>query len=282
MGDDAVLDAYLEAWELHRAPPVNIADSCASLKRLLPPDPAFARRSAAARRPSAVPSHPAVTTMQRAARCFFVLRRTATDLVLYGPCVPQSGPQQRCPPWNCWSTEKMHFAIPEEAASLSFQRGDSFEVGLMDRVVCSVAAEHGKQMRYLLLHDYWLILAQPDLSMPGWVIVKTLWPLRQVQPLIDRSDPRTLWVAMQGFRGGAFPGDTAPPYNSASQLATSDGDDRLIVFFTLALNFDDVKRCHAADQHLQKRRQELRIRLLQNASSFVERCCVQQPPQLSV
>eukprot|EP00929_Paragymnodinium_shiwhaense_P048217 TRINITY_DN24407_c0_g2_i1.p1 TRINITY_DN24407_c0_g2~~TRINITY_DN24407_c0_g2_i1.p1 ORF type:complete len:804 (-),score=123.80 TRINITY_DN24407_c0_g2_i1:105-2516(-) len=276
--DDAVLDALLEEWELHRAPPVSIGDACGSLKRLFPSDHSAARRSVTARRPSSA-SNPVALAAQTAARCFFVLRRTVSDLQKHGPAVTReranSGVQA---PWHCWSAEKMPFGISEEAASLTFREGDSFEIGLMDRVVCSVVAPQGKQMRYLLLHDYWLILAQPDLSMPGWVIVKTLWPLRQVQPLIDRGDPRTLLVSMQGFRGGAHPGDAAPLHNPCGILPPPPSDERPSLFYTLALVFEDVKRCHSADVHLQRKRQELRGLMLQRAAAFVGRCCVQQPP----
>lgn len=148
---------------------------------------------------------------------------------------------------------------PPEARG-QFLLGSTFDMGNVDRIVCGVASSQGKQTRYMLLNPDLLILAQPDLTTPGWAGVKLRWPIWKVQSLIDRSDPRTLQLGFQSHRPGQSPGEAtmcSPPAGT---------------YFTLTLNFEDVRRCHAADMHLVKRRTEQRQRLLQQIYAFVATC----------
>ncbi|CAE7157835.1 unnamed protein product [Symbiodinium necroappetens] len=110
-----------------------------------------------------------------------------------------------------------------------------------------------KVQRQLLLDPTWLILAEPDVGSDSSSTVTTVWPIWQVQSLIDRSDPRTLQIGMNAHKPGMRPGE-AIAYNPP-----------VCTYFTLTLNFDDVKKCNEAAVHLQTRRRVVRGQMLQKA-----------------
>jgi len=131
----------------------------------------------------------------------------------------------------------------------------------------------------MLLNDNVLLLAQPDLSSPGWVVITTLWPLWQVQSFVDRSDPRVLQLGLRAARGGARPGDVSSATAGNSTFAAfaparpgGGGDESPSVTFNIELIFEDTKRCHEADVHISKRRQEVRAQLKRGVIGFVEGC----------
>merc|ERR1719440_2411430 len=78
-----------------------------------------------------------------------------------------------------------------------FHEGECIELGGVERIMCSMRMAGSKSMRYLLIHDYWLVLAKPDLAAPGCGIVTLLWPLWQVETLVDGSDPCTLQLTLR-------------------------------------------------------------------------------------
>ncbi|CAK9073852.1 unnamed protein product [Durusdinium trenchii] len=114
----------------------------------------------------------------------------------------------------------------------------------MDRIVCGVVTPEGRHSRYMILHKYLLLLVQPDVVQPGWAVVKTLLPVRRVEPHLE-ADPRLL-----GLRW------------------TEDGES-----FLLTLTFEDTKRCSIAESHLKKCRTKVRERLSQKVLAFVEKLC---------
>eukprot|EP00913_Durusdinium_trenchii_P025257 g23711.t1 len=83
-----------------------------------------------------------------------------------------------------------------------------------------------------MLDPTWLILADPRSS--DEAVITTVWPLWQVQSLIDRSDPRTLQIGMNAHQPGMKHGE-AIAYNPP-----------ISTYFTLTLNFSDVKACNEA------------------------------------
>jgi len=95
-------------------------------------------------------------------------------------------------------------------------------------------------------------------------MLTTLWPVWQVQSLIDRSDPRTLQIGMNAHRPGMKPGE-AVAYNPP-----------VSTYFTLTLSFADLKKCNEAAVHLQTRRRAVRGQMLQKAASFVSACLAGQ------
>ncbi|CAK9077203.1 unnamed protein product [Durusdinium trenchii] len=124
-------------------------------------------------------------------------------------------------------------------------------------ISCSLASP-AKAQRRLMLDPTWLILADPRSS--DEAVITTVWPLWQVQSLIDRSDPRTLQIGMNAHQPGMKHGE-AIAYNPP-----------ISTYFTLTLNFSDVKACNEAAVHLQMRRLAIRTQMLQKATGFIEKC----------
>jgi len=261
--DDSLLDVFLEEWELHRGPLVAVAEVCSNARRLLPH---LATSAAAVRGPAGSTGGPAA---QRAVRSFLLLRRLLADIVRHTPQVPHDRPDGQ--PTLCFWAGPTNEPSPLQVDPKflgSFHEGMRFELGNTDRIVCGVSTpEGGKETRYLLLDDFWLLLVRPDLAAPGWAVVTTLWPLQQVQCLIDRGNPRLLMIAMQGYRTGPSPGESTAEKLGGPTLC-----------FTTTLNFEDVRRCHRAQGHLQGRRWEVRARLLREAVAFVNAARAQPLP----
>eukprot|EP00913_Durusdinium_trenchii_P024762 g23243.t1 len=82
--------------------------------------------------------------------------------------------------WHAW---RSHEVMEVE--------GSSFKLERMDRIVCGVVTPEGRHSRYMILHKYLLLLVQPDVVQPGWAVVKTLLPVRRVEPHLE-ADPRLL------------------------------------------------------------------------------------------
>jgi len=295
VSDDSLLDLFYDEWELHRAPPSNVAQVSGdvryimSLGNVFPPAPGGVctpRSSSSTSTPATVsagdqdrePETPETGT-RVAVRCFLLLRRLLVDVYRYSPKIPHERSDRglRCT-WARVSNEPVPIQIPDEAAA-GFYEGMSLEIGAYERVVCGVLTPNGKNTRFLLFHDTWLLLVQPDLASAGWAILKTLWPIRQAQSLVDRSDPRTLRLGLVSHRGGPVPGEASvftPGTSSSSALLArgpgtlfSAAEDRRSSFFTLTLNFEDVNRCCSVDSHLQRRRQKVRSELMQQLIAFV-------------
>uniref|UniRef100_A0A7S1AZN9 FPL domain-containing protein n=1 Tax=Noctiluca scintillans TaxID=2966 RepID=A0A7S1AZN9_NOCSC len=236
---DSLLDLFLDEWALHHIP-ANVAEVCGNPLYLV-----------SATSPQS--KQPPVDDRKKVIRSFLLLRRLLADYTRFAADIPMERSSETVCSWAVPSAEVSPLRI-EELTVDRFREGSSFEVGKTDRIVCGVAVPEGKHTRYFLLHDFWLLLVQPDLTKPGWSVVKTLWPIHLVQSIIDRSDPRTVQVGMHAPR-------------------SENGSNRKpLTYLTLTLSFEDVTRCHSADQHLQKRRLAVRGVLMRKALAFVQRC----------
>lgn len=264
--DDFMLDLLLEEWELHKAPHAQVCDVCSNPRCLLLP--AAPSTGVTAVRWSSV-GNAAEKQGQKAIRSFLLLRRLHMDLQQFAPQVPCVQTNPSLQPWAGASFSQPLPIQVDEEAECAFSENMHIEVGTMERIVCSLATPQGKQTRYLLLHDYWLLLVQPDLAMMGWAEVRTLWPLRSLQSLVDRSDPRTLRLGMHALPGSVGVGEAA-----MSRSSDGSGGERPGCYLTLSLNFEDVKKCMFADKHLQKRRQHVRAQLMEKSLAFVNEHCV--------
>jgi hypothetical protein len=197
--------------------------------------------------------------------------------------VPSMPSPQPPPPPATLSGAASQSAVDEEECVLrmteeavdAFQEGKTFAFGRQDRIVCGVVTQEGRHTRYLMLHPFLLLLVQPDLQTIGLAVVRTLSAVRQVEPVIDRQDPRTLRLGIRLPRGAQCPGEAAPydPSIADGNLRLPAEEQRASSFFMLTLSFEDVKRCLCADQHLRKRRQEVRQELRTRVESFIENLC---------
>merc|ERR1712039_245850 len=170
--------------------------------------------------------------------------------------------------------EERPLHVPEEALD-GYQEGKAFELGRQDRIVCGVVTPEGRHTRYLLLNNWLLLLVQPDLVNPGWAVVRTLAPVRQVDCKVDSGDQRTLRLGIRLARGAPCPSEASPydPGNADAQFRLPVEEHRGSSFFMLTLSFEDTKRSHCANDHLQKRRREVRAQLRERVEAFIDDLC---------
>jgi len=170
-------------------------------------------------------------------------------------------------------TEEEQLLVMAEEVADGYVEGRSYELGRQDRIVCGVVNTEGRHTRYLCLHPFLLILVQPDLMTPGLGVVRTVCPIRQVEPMIDRSDPRTLRLGIKLAKGASCPGEAMAydPSGTEGGLRPPVEDNKFGSFFMLTLSFEDVKRCLCADQHVRLRRQEVRTEVKARVEAFIQR-----------
>lgn len=201
----------------------------------------------------------------------------------FAPDIPRERPDGNapaCPPWSSAVPDETSPLEPAAGVAGSYSEGAAVEINKsVDRIVCGVSTGTGKNTRYMLLDEFWFLLVQPDLTSPGWAVVKTLWPIWQVQSLIDRSDPRTLRIGLYAPRGGMQPGEATASASAPRRPGFAEEPGRS-TYYTITLNFEDVRRCHSADQHLQRCRTSCRASMLRQTLVFVDGYCGAQraPP----
>lgn len=259
---ESFLDIFAEDWDLHCRPQIALREACSSVRCLLPVGACSASSSLASAEWTLPTSHSERQHAAKAIRCLLTVRQLLQEL----PSCEQLA--LTLPAAATSSTYPLDVA--EEAAE-GYQEGRAFELGRQDRIVCGVVTPEGRQARYLVLNPFLLLLVQPDFENPGWALVKTLAPVRQVDSQVDRADPRTLRLYIRLLRGAACPSE-ASPCEAGGKLGAEES--RQSSLFLLTLNFEDVKRCHCADNHLRRRRQEVRRLLQERAEAFIEGLCL--------
>lgn len=261
-GTDGLLDVFAEEWEAHQALWPDIPAFCGNPRRLLPCPLRASPRCSVSGGEGSRPPCSGDDEARRAIAAFLLLRRLLP--FLERPTAEAAGPQgARSRPWSGCSDEPTPLQLDDQTSNV-IGEGMSFAIGNIEKIVCGVASPNGKCTRYLLLHDYWLLLVQPDLAAPGWAVAKTVRPIWQVQSLADRSDPRTLQLGLCALSGNK---------KNADGAVEVGGD-----LVTMSLNFEDVKRAHTAAEHLQMRRRDVRVKLMHKAAAFVGAWLARLPP----
>eukprot|EP00434_Breviolum_minutum_P021630 symbB.v1.2.019091.t1/scaffold1550.1/size112250/1 len=235
LGDDAFLDLFAEAWELdHEAD--QLPDLCSRVQLSLARDEP---------RVSESDSQQAF----KAVRVMLMLRRLSSDLSEGGGS-PRHRPEKGKRSWPepvgggiidsalaPLSGAESPLQIPEE--EFNTLEGGTFQLGRMDRIVCGIVTPEGRHSRFMLLHHHLLLLVLPDMEKHGWATVKTVLPLRHVEPKMDSNEPRQLRLHA---RSPEEPGETS----------------------VITLTFEDSKRCSVAEHHLTKYRKQAALERLKH------------------
>ncbi|CAK0886950.1 unnamed protein product [Prorocentrum cordatum] len=280
-------------WELHRAPPpAALREACGSVRCLLPPP---AGGGAGAPAEWALPAaHSERQHAAKAVRCLLVAQRLRHGLVeatleqesdpegAGGPrgalpaapvAVPTASAAEACAPGG---DDSCPLHIAEEKADAPVE-GLVVELGRQDRLVCELVLPEGRHTRYLVLHKFLLMLVQPDLVAAGSAVVRTSVPVRQVEPHVDRGDPRSLRLGLRLPRSTPCPGEARPYDPSLGEvepgMRPAPEELRGSSLFTVTLAFEDTRRCRIADEHLRRRRGVARQLLQGRVEAFVEALC---------
>lgn len=275
---DWFLDVFEEEWQAQETP-FDINQACLSVLCLMRPATITASLSGWTTDWASTVSSD-IQHAAKALRCFLILRRLCQSFRQEELLDSDSSPPALSFVAGGGGAQlarasRSPLFVPEEVAD-GFEEQKPFEMGRLDRVVCAVA-DSGGQSHYLILHQFLLLLIKPDLVSAGWAIVRTMAPVRAVEPHIDAHDSQTLRLAIRLPRGLPGPGETSP-YDPAT--CEDDGflrkladEHRSSILYTVTLKFMDNMRCTYACTHLTKRRQEVRGELRRRADKFVEGFC---------
>lgn len=277
---NSFLDIFAEEWERDSSIPSSQAlrESCSSKYGLLP---ALGQGSGPGV-PPLVWALPAADSERhlasKAVRSLLIFRHLHKDLCrkppgpescssALPPAAPSSGgivasAVNSGEPREEWSP----LGIPEEVAD-GYAEGKDLKLGRQDRIVCGVVTPEGRHTRYLVLHQFVLLLAQPDIiKKPGWAVARTLVALRHVDAQIDHAEPRMLRIFLRLPKGAQCPGEASVHDSEHSESSSC---------FVLNLCFEDQRRCLSAEAHLKRRTQEIRHRLTKNVEAFIDGLCSQ-------
>jgi len=245
-----LVDIFCEEWEQHKVGLLHLPEFFTDARRLVPQGRGSGGRRSSLQRYGLV-------FAQHAVRSLFLCRRLVRGLQCPRQEVP-SQPGEPSPPWVRFSDEPSPLQLDEASRPIE---GSQMDLNGCSSIGCSFAASKPtaqRNQRQLVLDPGWLVVA--EMANAKEAVVTTVWPIWQVQSLIDRSDPRTLQIGMNAHKPGMKPGE-AIAYNPP-----------ISTYFTLTLNFNDVKSCNEAAVHLQTRRLAIRSQMLKEVAGFVDKC----------
>jgi len=253
--EDYLLDIFAEEWDLQKA--ANAGELCSGLHCILPRDCKNSLLDSAGF--SEKDLRPTVCSFLAFRMLLSDLEERSSEHVEAG-AAPQVSAAQHEMLRQKASEEISPLEVQAEVAA-QFREEECIELGNMERIMCSMKMPDGKSMRYFLLDDFWLVLAQPDLAAPGCVVVKMRWPLWQVHSCIDCSNPSILQLATRSSCLGQDRGSLNP-------RRVARGSESVMV----ELEFDDMKRCEMVDSHCQSRRNEVRGEMREKTLDFILGC----------
>jgi len=245
-----LVDIFCEEWEQHKVGLLHLPEFFTDARRLVPQGRGSGGRRSSLQRYGLV-------FAQHAVRSLFLCRRLVRGLQCPRQEVP-SQPGEPSPPWVRFSDEPSPLQLDEASRPIE---GSQMDLNGCSSIGCIFAASKPtaqRNQRQLVLDPGWLVVA--EVANGNEAVVTTVWPIWQVQSLIDRSDPRTLQIGMNAHKPGMKPGE-AIAYNPP-----------ISTYFTLTLNFNDVKSCNEAAVHLQTRRLAIRSQMLKEVAGFVDKC----------
>eukprot|EP00928_Gymnodinium_smaydae_P038725 TRINITY_DN26643_c0_g4_i2.p1 TRINITY_DN26643_c0_g4~~TRINITY_DN26643_c0_g4_i2.p1 ORF type:complete len:923 (+),score=120.31 TRINITY_DN26643_c0_g4_i2:73-2769(+) len=299
---DSFLDVFAEEWEIHQSATSNTLEACGNVRCLLP-----APVGGPSPNGSPVPvewifpaAHSERQHAAKATRCLLIIHALHSRFCQGNLALDQKSPRlQRSK--SPEPLDDMSYPLsPKEVGQVDvaketmvdsanadghplhiagevldgYMEGRSFQLGRQDRIVCGVVTSEGRHTRYLVLHRFLLLLVQPDLVSPGWAAVRTLAPLKQVECEVDKNDQRMLRLVGRLKKGASCPGEASVYDSSNSEFGVRVPlEERTGSFFTLSLSFEDVKRCAAADKHVQNQRAEVREQLRLQIERYVDGLC---------
>lgn len=280
--EDSFVDIFAEEWETSCKTPSSSSTSpsrikvahkeASNLRSLLPAVVGMNKQSAVCPREWCFPDpHSERQQASKATQCLLIINRLVQELEDL-----QRTPSTLSPTKDLdgGASLKHPLAITEEDVS-GYMDGKSVELGRQDRIVCGVVTSQGRQTRYLVLHKFLFLLVQPDLTSPGYAEIRTMLPLRCVEPFSERLEPRTLRLRVKLDSGTKMPQEAFPLDPGAGDAAyrISQEDARGSAYCLLTLSFEDVRRCQCAEAHIRNSRQAVRLQVLRNIEAYVEALC---------
>jgi len=307
MGDH-VLDIFEEEWHIHLAPPIDIASVGADPHVLLPLATSYYPPSIPHvwRFPIKDEDH-----MRKAMQTYLLLRKLKGDLTSkhrndriidvpgHHPPPVANGvpitvplptnererkaiddPTQRwklpCPsPFPLYDTQ-------QEREMAHTREGTNYDLNERDRIKCTIISPqeaNGPQAitRYIVQHSYLLLLCRPHPTTPGLSIVTTCAPVRSVECMVDRSEPRHLRLFI---RSTSQPGDamrcsnrqydaTSLDVSAVSASSAYDWRAKIPSVWEMLLTFEDAKRCLTARRWLDGGRQQVRKKLMEHLHRYI-------------
>lgn len=215
--------------------------------------------------------HDGLNASLRAVRMFVLLRRLHADCVRF--LAPRPSSEARGQKHGGVSLGALQdWAFPSAESLGASLVGHTIELCDDKCISCQFAAsdEAADQMLSFVMHETAFLIARPETeTMSAGGTVVTMWPLAQVQSMVDRGDPRVMHLAMTGpepsLRGRGDDPLTLGP-NSLNVDCSSGNSSKPIM---ASLFFQDVQACHVADAHVQKCRSAARIELRHLCIGFV-------------
>eukprot|EP00357_Protocruzia_adherens_P011453 CAMPEP_0115007838 /NCGR_PEP_ID=MMETSP0216-20121206/21487_1 /TAXON_ID=223996 /ORGANISM="Protocruzia adherens, Strain Boccale" /LENGTH=844 /DNA_ID=CAMNT_0002374995 /DNA_START=193 /DNA_END=2727 /DNA_ORIENTATION=+ len=127
-----------------------------------------------------------------------------------------------------------------------WREGECYEVHGKQLIFCYLVTKSAKLVKYIVEDEDYLIVIEPDHQRMHWARVCHKVRLRNVEFMIDRSDPRTLVVAIK-----------------------SEGTS---TFYDLVLTFEDHNRATYVKKVLEENRRNSKLYEMSLIESFLESC----------
>ena len=152
----------------------------------------------------------------------------------------------------------------EDREVARWQIGSSYEVASqeIELILCNVKLQGKMQVRYVLVDQDYFVLVEPDLTRHEEyrVRVHIKQPLKQVESMIDRTEPRNLII------GFAIYQKSSAKVISIFYLLMKPILEEMLLYF------ENMHKCSYVKNKLDHTKKTSKQILIQKAASFFERC----------